>query len=54
MSQTFSTSDVASHKSTEDLYIIVDEDVYDLTTFQDEHPGKQPLQALAMTKLIVN
>nr|POF15556.1 putative cytochrome b5 [Quercus suber] len=39
MSKTFSTSDVASHKSATDLYIIVDEDVYDLTQFQDEHPG---------------
>lgn len=40
MSKTFSTADVASHNKANDLYIIVDEDVYDLTTFQDEHPGK--------------
>ena len=39
MAQTFSTSDVAAHKSKDDLWIIVDEDVYDLTKFQDEHPG---------------
>lgn len=39
MSKTFSASDVASHSKPNDLYIIVDEDVYDLTTFQDEHPG---------------
>jgi cytochrome b involved in lipid metabolism len=39
MSKTFSTSDVASHNKTEDLFIIVDEDVYDLTKFQDDHPG---------------
>jgi cytochrome b involved in lipid metabolism len=39
MSKTFSTSDVASHNKPSDLYIIVDEDVYDLTKFQDEHPG---------------
>jgi cytochrome b involved in lipid metabolism len=39
MSKTFSTADVASHNSASDLYIIVDEDVYDLTKFQDEHPG---------------
>jgi cytochrome b involved in lipid metabolism len=39
MSQRFSTADVASHNKGDDLYIIVDEDVYDLTTFQDEHPG---------------
>jgi cytochrome b involved in lipid metabolism len=40
MSKSFSQSDVASHNKPSDLYIIVDEDVYDLTKFQDEHPGK--------------
>lgn len=39
MSKTFSTADVATHNKGTDMYIIVDEDVYDLTTFQDEHPG---------------
>lgn len=39
MSKTFSTSDVASHNKPEDLFIIVDGDVYDLTKFQDDHPG---------------
>jgi cytochrome b involved in lipid metabolism len=39
MSKTFKTSDVAAHKSKDDLWIIVDEDVYDLTKFQDNHPG---------------
>ena len=40
MSKSFSQSDVASHNKPSDLYIIVDEDVYDLTKFQDEHPGR--------------
>jgi len=40
MSKTFSAADVACHNKAKDLYIIVDEDVYDLTTFQDEHPGE--------------
>ena len=40
MAKVFSAGDVAAHKSKDDLYIIVDEDVYDLTKFQDEHPGK--------------
>lgn len=40
MSKTFSVSDVASHNKPDNLYIIVDDDVYDLTKFQDEHPGK--------------
>ena len=39
MSQTFSASAVAAHKKADDLWIIVDEDVYDLTKFQTEHPG---------------
>jgi cytochrome b involved in lipid metabolism len=39
MSKRFSVADVASHKTANDLYIIVDEDVYDLTNFQEEHPG---------------
>jgi hypothetical protein len=40
MVKTFSVADVAAHNKPNDLYIVVDEDVYDLTTFQDEHPGK--------------
>lgn len=39
MSQTFSQSDVSSHNKTESLWIIVDGDVFDLTKFQDDHPG---------------
>jgi len=39
MSQTFSTAEVASHNKPDNLYIIIDEDVYDVTKFQDEHPG---------------
>ncbi|KAI0514708.1 acyl-CoA dehydrogenase/oxidase [Xylaria bambusicola] len=39
MSKTFSKADVASHNKPDSLWIVVDEDVYDLTKFQDEHPG---------------
>lgn len=39
MSKTFSTADVAAHKTPQDLYIIVDGDVYDVTKFQEDHPG---------------
>lgn len=39
MSKTFTTSDVASHNKPDSLYIIVDGDVYDVTKFQDDHPG---------------
>jgi cytochrome b involved in lipid metabolism len=45
MSKVFSVADVASHSSKDDLYIIVDGDVYDLTKFQTEHPGMHPPQA---------
>ncbi|KND89293.1 Acyl-CoA dehydrogenase [Tolypocladium ophioglossoides CBS 100239] len=48
MSKTFTTSDVASHNKSDSLYIIVDGDVYDLTNFQDDHPGgKKILQRVA-------
>jgi alkylation response protein AidB-like acyl-CoA dehydrogenase/predicted heme/steroid binding protein len=48
MSKIFTTSDVASHNKPGDLYIIVDGDVYDLTKFQDDHPGgKKILQRVA-------
>lgn len=40
MAKTFTKDDVASHNKADGLWIIVDEDVYDLTKFQDEHPGK--------------
>jgi cytochrome b involved in lipid metabolism len=40
MSQTFSPADVASHNTAENgLYIIVDNNVLDVTNFIDEHPG---------------
>ena len=41
MSKTFTKEDVASHKTPQDLLIIVDDDVYDMTKFQTEHPGGQ-------------
>jgi|SRR5687767_898888 cytochrome b involved in lipid metabolism len=48
MSKTFSASDVAAHNKPDSLYITIDGDVYDLTKFQDEHPGgKKILQRVA-------
>ncbi|KAL9095976.1 MAG: hypothetical protein Q9165_001974 [Trypethelium subeluteriae] len=48
MSQTFSKDDVSSHNKPENLWIIVDDDVYDLSKFQEEHPGgKKILQRVA-------
>ncbi|KAJ5286948.1 hypothetical protein N7478_002634 [Penicillium angulare] len=40
MSQTFTPADVAAHNTADKgLYIIVDNAVYDVTQFVDEHPG---------------
>ncbi|KAJ5770739.1 uncharacterized protein N7511_002790 [Penicillium nucicola] len=40
MSQSFTPADVAAHNSADKgLYIIVDNNVYDVTNFIDEHPG---------------
>ncbi|KAK4124461.1 acyl-CoA dehydrogenase NM domain-like protein [Parathielavia appendiculata] len=48
MSKTFSQSDVASHNKPDSLWIVVDGDVYDLTKFQEDHPGgKKILQRVA-------
>ncbi|KAG7293735.1 hypothetical protein NEMBOFW57_003792 [Staphylotrichum longicolle] len=48
MSKTFTQSDVASHNKSDSLWIVVDGDVYDLTKFQDDHPGgKKILQRVA-------
>lgn len=47
MSKTFSKDDVASHSKGDSLWIIVDEDVYDVTKFQDEHPGKSSFGRVA-------
>ncbi|OAA65277.1 acyl-dehydrogenase domain containing protein [Niveomyces insectorum RCEF 264] len=45
MSKTFSQSDVASHNKPDSLWIVVDGDVYDLTKFQDDHPGGKKILA---------
>lgn len=48
MAKTFSKDDVASHSKGDNLWIIIDEDVYDVSKFQDEHPGgKKILQRVA-------
>lgn len=52
MSKTFSASDVAAHKKPDDLWVIVDEDVYDLTQFQTEHPGKSSTFIEALVRLL--
>jgi len=50
MSQSFKASDVATHKKPDDLWIIVDEDVYDLTKFQEEHPGGKKSKSISQLR----
>lgn len=40
MSQRVSKEQVAAHNKSDSLWIVIDEDVYDVTKFQDDHPGK--------------
>jgi cytochrome b involved in lipid metabolism len=39
MSKTVSASELSAHNKPEDIWVKVDENVYDLTGFIDEHPG---------------
>ncbi|CAK7269633.1 hypothetical protein SEPCBS57363_003701 [Sporothrix epigloea] len=45
MSKSFTQAEVASHNKPDSLYITVDGDVYDLTKFQDDHPGGKKILA---------
>lgn len=40
MSKTFTKQEVEGHKKADSLWIIIDGDVYDVTQFQDDHPGQ--------------
>lgn len=54
MSKVFSAADVSSHNKPDDLFIIVDEDVYDVTKFADEHPGGKKSTLLFTLTLFSN
>lgn len=41
MTKVFTAAEVSSHNKPDSLYITIDGDVYDLTKFQDDHPGEQ-------------
>lgn len=51
MSKTFTGAEVASHNTASDLWIILNEEVYDVTEFQKTHPGgeKSMLYPLTMS-----
>jgi cytochrome b involved in lipid metabolism len=51
MSKTFSKDDVASHNKPDNLWVIIDEDVYDLTKFQDDHPGGKKSTSLSHARV---
>ncbi|PGG97235.1 hypothetical protein GX51_07434 [Blastomyces parvus] len=37
--KSFSKMEVSSHNKDGDIWVIIDEEIYDISTFQDEHPG---------------
>ncbi|KAI9364083.1 cytochrome b5-like heme/steroid binding domain-containing protein [Pilaira anomala] len=39
MVQIYTHEDVSKHNTRDDLYMIIDNKVYDITNFVDEHPG---------------
>ncbi|PMD63181.1 cytochrome b5, partial [Hyaloscypha bicolor E] len=39
MSLAFSLAEVSSHNTTADLWIIINDEIYDVTDFQKTHPG---------------
>ena len=39
MAPTFTLADLQRHNKADNLWIVVDGDVYDLTSFLEEHPG---------------
>ncbi|KAJ2893643.1 Cyclohexane-1-carbonyl-CoA dehydrogenase [Zalerion maritima] len=45
MSKTFSQADVSAHNKADSLWIVIDGDVYDVTKFQDDHPGGKKILA---------
>lgn len=49
MAKTFSKEDIASHSKPDNLWVVIDEDVYDLTQFQEEHPGMSYLYGGLLT-----
>lgn len=57
MSGIYSKSDVSSHSKPDSLWIVVDEDVYDLTKFQEEHPGgkksRTPMQMSHTSHMLI-
>ncbi|OGM49797.1 cytochrome B5 [Aspergillus bombycis] len=47
-SQLFTPEDVSKHNTSDNLWTIINNEIYDLTTFQKEHPGgAKILQAVA-------
>lgn len=44
MAKVLSKEEVTAHKKPDDLWVVIDEDVYNLTDFQTEHPGRSITQ----------
>lgn len=39
MSKKYTWADVAKHNTEEDLWVVIKDSVYDLTSYTSEHPG---------------
>lgn len=39
MSKSFTRTEVASHNQSDDIWIVINNEVFDITLFQEEHPG---------------
>lgn len=50
--QLYSQSEVAQHNSAGDLWVIIDQKVYDLSQFLDEHPGGSKGKHLPLLKTV--
>lgn len=50
--QTYELSEVAAHNTREDLWMVIEGKVYDVTKFLDEHPGGEEVMIEQGGKLI--
>lgn len=53
MAARYSKDAVASHNNAGDLWVVIDEDVYDLTKFQEDHPGKHHHRETVISQVLI-
>lgn len=52
-SKLVSTQEIAQHNTPEDLWIVVGDEVWDVTNFSPEHPGGLPCEWLQSFELVM-